>query len=1274
MITTTATTTTKKRRRSLRHSSYTLLHLALFLTLFLSQYPHHQASAQLTPDYPTPAPVSGAAVARTKSNLFILGGSNSLAENNIPISQFITLDLTTSWPANRPAWTILNAGPANSVYPATFTADQKRMLVFHLPGTNAVYEFRVETGRWNQSTMSFASMKWQGIGAVTDTRTGLIYLASGYSDDTRLSIDIYDPVQQSVKQTKMPDPNGNQTAGVTRFGMRWFYGNVWCESRKSVLYWGGYNPSGKFNLEDNVVTELTVDNMKTTGVAPSMRADHCMAANEDGTTVLVYGGRVNNLPNGDVYILDTKTGAWRQGKQGDARMYVACTVVGNFLLIWGGTNAAMEIPSADMLIYNYVTATWLTSYTPPASYQSMEPLKIPVTGTGSTSPPSSSSLGTKPGSTTGGGGSNPVGDQGPTTAPSSDTAAIVGGTVGGLAVIAAIAGFMLYRKRQQRQGPKSPKKDMFLLNSRATTPHEDDHNGDDDDDEQDNAKKYAASFEPLTAGVVKKSRTDSFNSGGSVEQRQDVGKYASKQGPQAVVARVETALDRMITNPSASFTPVSVWGAGFARTATRLYVLSGNPTSSGVTQATDQFISLDLASSWNSSSPAWTQLTSGPRQTKFPATFTSDGKTLYVYHIPIGTTSTSVYQYSLATSQWTPVMNAAFSHGEISGIGAVVDPSTDVVYFAGGYTDIDHNKLDTWDTKTGQITSRELPPIGMPNVPDIFAMRTFYSNVWSERRKSILYFGGAGKIAANNLVSELVPATSKWSTLATQGISPPALAEHCSAASDDGTRMIVYGGRSIGTPVFGDLYLLNTVTGEWVKGAPGPARMNPVCTIAGDQFLIWGGQDGTGALTGAAMLIYNFATSTWVTNYIPPVSYPKPTPSITPTPTNSTPSGTSPTPTTGGDDEKPGSNLAAIIGGIIAVLVLVAIIIGYILYRRRQQQQKKLKKERDVKMVISSPTIGIEYDEPSGDDLEDGFGPGVNEGYRLQTPYSKLAGPQSDISVGRLRGGVDLDAVPGFHQPSSRSNPHTTTSPKPAYRGGPEAFIEEKKGQGENDGDDDGEVFEKNLKNIDNQQRLLDMQRQLLVLQQQQGHQVTRSAPQEGSPTRGSNANAGERRRMTPPGSRAPQHGSPSDTNSGVWEMITPETRAPQQESPSNSVGGAEMERPTLPDSRAPQHGSPASAVSGAAWEMMTPETRAPQHVKGNTNYLPPPPPILKSRTKRTYYPPPPPTVQTYAIGTINGNETGNVYDDGYGYGYGENNSPMPPPTHRGGHNPQTFV
>ncbi|KAK3833246.1 MAG: hypothetical protein J3R72DRAFT_453364 [Linnemannia gamsii] len=728
--------------------------------------------------------------------------------------------------------------------------------------------------------------------------------------------------------------------------------------------------------------------------------------------------------------------------------------------------------------------------------------------------------------------------------------------------------------------------------------------------------------------------------------------------------------------PPNTFTPIPVWGAGFGRTATRLFVLSGSTYSAQLIQPTDQFISLDLATAWNANAPAWTQHSPGPQQSKFPATFSADGKHMFVFHIPAGTTNTSVHQYTVATNTWTPVTSTRFPRGEIDGIGAVMDPTTDLIYFASGYIDATQTKLDAWNWKTDQVSTTDLPLLTPGVSPaNVFTMRTFYSNVWSGKSKSILYFGGMGSsilgpVGNENAVSALNTATKAWSTLITKGPGPPQRAEHCTAADDDGIRMVVYGGRYTGLPVTGHMYILNTLTGEWTNGTAGPSRINAACTIAGDQFLIWGGQDGNGMLgTGEVMSIYNLVTNKWVTNYVPPASYPKPTPSSTTT------SGTSPTstPTTGVDDEEPGSNLAAIIGGIIAVLVLGALIIGYILYRRRQQQ-KKQREERDVKMVISSPTMGIEYDEPSGADFEDGFGPGVNEGYRLQTPYSKLAGPQGDISIRRIRGGVDLDAVPGFHQPYSRSNPHTTTSPKPAYRRGPEAFIEEEKGQGENDGDDDGEVFEKNLKNIDNQQRLLDMQRQLLVLQQQQGHQVTRSAPQEGSPTRGSNADAGERRRITPPGSRAPQHGSPSDTNSGVWEMMAPKTREPQHESPSNSIGGAEMERPTLPDSRAPQHGSPASAVSGAVWEMMTPETRAPQHVMGNTNYFPPPPPVLKSRTKGTYYPPPPPTVQAYAIGTINGNETGNAYDDGYGYGYGEDNSPMPPPTHRGGHNPQTFV
>lgn len=132
------------------------------------------------------------------------------------------------------------------------------MLVFHVPDTNAVYEFRVETGAWVQSSLAFANMKWQGVGAVTDPRTGLVYLATGYTDPGRKTMDILNPTTQNITHSNLPDLSG--PAGTVRFEARWFYGNVWCASRKSILYWGGYQPTNQKPTE-NVVTELAVDTM-----------------------------------------------------------------------------------------------------------------------------------------------------------------------------------------------------------------------------------------------------------------------------------------------------------------------------------------------------------------------------------------------------------------------------------------------------------------------------------------------------------------------------------------------------------------------------------------------------------------------------------------------------------------------------------------------------------------------------------------------------------------------------------------------------------------------------------------------------------------------------------------------------------------------------------------------------------------------------------------------------------------------------------------------------
>ncbi|KAK5805634.1 hypothetical protein F5H01DRAFT_383533 [Linnemannia elongata] len=475
--------TTSRNRRSKKINLLTSL---VSLALLSSSLLLHQTSAQSTA-----YPVSGGAVARTKTNLFILGGSASQNPNTPPTNQFITLDLTTSWTATQPAWTVLNPGPANSIYPATFTSDQKRMLVFHLPNSNAVYEFRVETGVWVQSNLAFADMKWQGVGAVTDPRTGLVYLATGYTDPGRMTMDILNPSTQNITHSRLPDPFG--PAGTVRFEARWFYGNVWCESRKSILYWGGYQPTNKMPTE-NVVTEFIVDtmtwsNLKTTGNPPSMRADHCMAISEDGSRMVVFGGRVNNVPSSEVFILNTATGAWTQGPSADARMYPACTIAGDLLLIWGGTNSANLVANGDMLIFNYVNSTWLTSYTPPASYQGLVPPKIPTTA-------------------------------GPGAVPSSTSA--------------------LSSPSSTASTPDSPSGSPYAHSDNNSAHNINNHSNEDDDEEQDNAKKYAAGFGPVQTISIK-DKQNLAAGGGGYDFKSVVG--TPKQGPQAIVPTGNSAID-----------------------------------------------------------------------------------------------------------------------------------------------------------------------------------------------------------------------------------------------------------------------------------------------------------------------------------------------------------------------------------------------------------------------------------------------------------------------------------------------------------------------------------------------------------------------------------------------------------------------------------------------------------------------------------------------------------------------------------------------------------
>ncbi|KAF9193883.1 hypothetical protein BGZ49_003236 [Haplosporangium sp. Z 27] len=381
------------------------LHTSIGVLLLLISIPQF-SNAQV------PVAVSGPAFARTNTRLYIAGGIGY--NNSVTYKQFFSLNLAVPWNTSAPAWTQLHDGPQQNIFPAVFSADQKTMITFH-SGTPFANLYSVDLDEWTPSQVQ-AQADLQGVGAVLDNVTGLVYLAGGYSDGTRNSMDTYSFANDAFVQSALP-------SSATAFPDRAYYSNVWTSQRKSILYFGGYNSSLSQIPNYSSITEFvpstgTWSTLVTTNTGPSMRSDHCMAISDDGSTMIIFGGRpYSGIFSGEVFIFDTVGQSWRQGLTGPPRVYVACTIAGDNLIVWGGIDANSNIASPAMLIYNLSNNTWITQYTPPASYLSSNST-----------------------STSTNGGSNHAG-------------AIAGGVVGGVAIICAIVLFFIFWRRRQRRDP-----------------------------------------------------------------------------------------------------------------------------------------------------------------------------------------------------------------------------------------------------------------------------------------------------------------------------------------------------------------------------------------------------------------------------------------------------------------------------------------------------------------------------------------------------------------------------------------------------------------------------------------------------------------------------------------------------------------------------------------------------------------------------------------------------------------------------------------------------
>ncbi|KAI8349148.1 hypothetical protein B0O80DRAFT_460888 [Mortierella sp. GBAus27b] len=400
------------------HAMHTLLALILSLLLAMAS----TTTAQITP---TPSEAFGFALAGSK--LYVQGGKNVVKGNiNSVLSQLYSLDLSTSWNVDLAPWTALAPGVPAALINAVATPDNRTFCSIIIGANNTinVSMYDIKSNSWDYTPVSLApdGDDRQGIRPVIDPNTGLIYMNSW------TKLDVVDLSRLQVGLNDMPD-------GV--YTSRLFSGAAYIKSRNSIMYFGGLNGSVLFDPTATYVVEYSISTKSwgrfaTTGQPPVTRSDFCMASSEDGNTVIIYGGRIDlnatHTPpinfTSTLYMLDTKSGQWTQGPDGDVRSYMACVIVGDQFVAWGGMDGSSTI-SGPPVIFSLKSKTWVKYYNPPAYMVAMG------------LPPGSSS--SQPG----------AGTDSSSSSSSSNLGAILGGVFGCLFVVSTSGLIYLYMKRKE---------------------------------------------------------------------------------------------------------------------------------------------------------------------------------------------------------------------------------------------------------------------------------------------------------------------------------------------------------------------------------------------------------------------------------------------------------------------------------------------------------------------------------------------------------------------------------------------------------------------------------------------------------------------------------------------------------------------------------------------------------------------------------------------------------------------------------------------------------
>ncbi|KAF8922773.1 hypothetical protein BGZ58_003800, partial [Dissophora ornata] len=242
--------------------------------------------------------------------MYLRGGSASNVSTLI--SQTLMINLTVSWPANKPVYRQLSNGPTELTTGSTLSADRKNWII---TGNDSSYIYNFDTMLWTDSTPNPIFVPPNTYGSATDPSTGLMYIGVPFGEESNglVSFGISNFELQSI------------TVAYTNVPYMVRYHIAWNDKLKRVLMFGGSpyvfwpytkNVSSTFDglLYDPV--HAVVTSFAATGDIPPNRFEGCFEPLNNGTKMILFGGA--SFDNGtttrnDLYFLDVSSGKWTRG-------------------------------------------------------------------------------------------------------------------------------------------------------------------------------------------------------------------------------------------------------------------------------------------------------------------------------------------------------------------------------------------------------------------------------------------------------------------------------------------------------------------------------------------------------------------------------------------------------------------------------------------------------------------------------------------------------------------------------------------------------------------------------------------------------------------------------------------------------------------------------------------------------------------------------------------------------------------------------------------------